>query len=92
LSRSSGTLSGTFRIVFVAKSRNLSVEETAGFLGLPQATVKTRLRRARRPLRQALDEQLAPVLADAFPFDVMRCAKMADRVLERLGLSSPSAG
>jgi len=82
-----------FRIVFVMREiEELSVEETAGFLNLPPATVKTRLHRARRLLRQALDEQLAPALADAFPFDGMRCTGMADRVLERLGLSSPSTG
>ena len=82
-----------FRIVFVMREiEELSVEETAGFLNLPQATVKTRLHRARRLLRQALDEQLASTLADAFPFDGTRCTRMADRVLERLGLSSTSAG
>jgi RNA polymerase sigma-70 factor (ECF subfamily) len=82
-----------FRIVFVMREiEDLSIEETAGFLNLPPATVKTRLHRARRLLRQALDEQLAPALADAFPFDGIRCTGMADRVLERLGLSSPSTG
>jgi GTP cyclohydrolase I len=45
---------------------------------------------ARRLLRQALDEQLAPTLADAFPFDGMRCTRMADRVLKRLELPSSS--
>jgi len=80
-----------FRIVFVMREiEELSTEETAGFLNLPQATVKTRLHRARRLLRQALDEQLASVLEDAFPFDGMRCTGMADKVLERLGLSSSS--
>jgi RNA polymerase sigma-70 factor (ECF subfamily) len=83
----------TFRIVFVMRDvEELSVEETAGLLGVPEATVKTRLHRARRLLRQTLDEQLAPALADAFPFDGMRCVRMADRVLERLGFSLPSAG
>jgi RNA polymerase sigma-70 factor (ECF subfamily) len=83
----------TFRMVFVMREiEELSVEETADFLGKPQATVKTRLHRARRLLRQTLDEQLAPALADAFPFEGMRCARMADRVLDRLGPSSPSAG
>ena len=82
-----------FRVVFMMRDvEELSVEETAGLLGLPEATVKTRLHRARRLLRQALDEQLAPALAEAFPFDGMRCTRMADRVLERLGLSTPPAG
>src|SRR6266849_1976981 len=83
MERAIDDLPETFRIVFVMREiEELSVEETAGFLGLPQATVKTRLHRARRLLRQALDEQLAPALADAFPFDGMRCTKMADSVLE----------
>jgi len=82
-----------FRLVFVMREiEELSVEETASLLGMPQATVKTRLHRARRLLRQALDEQLAPALADTFPFDGMRCTRMAHKVLERLGLSPPLAG
>ena len=82
-----------FRIVFVMREiEDLSIEETAGFLNVPQATVKTRLHRARRLLRQALDQQLASTLADAFPFDGMRCTRMADKVLERLGLLSLSTG
>ncbi len=81
-----------FRIVFVMREiEELSVEETASLLGLPEATVKTRLHRARRLLRQALEDQLAPALEGAFPFDGMRCTRTADRVLERLGLSPPSA-
>ncbi len=80
-----------FRVVFVMRGiEELSVEETARLLDLPEATVKTRLHRARRLLRQALDEQLAPALAEAFPFDGIRCVRMADRVLERLGISSQS--
>jgi RNA polymerase sigma-70 factor, ECF subfamily len=93
MERAIDDLPEVFRIVFVMREiEELSIEETAGFLNLPPATVKTRLHRARRLLRQALDEQLAPALADAFPFDGMRCTRMADRVLERLGLTSPSTG
>jgi RNA polymerase sigma-70 factor (ECF subfamily) len=93
MERAIDDLPEVFRIVFVMREiEDLSIEETAGFLNLPQATVKTRLHRARRLLRQALDERLASALADAFPFDGMRCSRMADRVLKRLGLSSPSTG
>jgi RNA polymerase sigma-70 factor (ECF subfamily) len=93
LERAIDDLPEVFRIVFVMREiEDLSIEETAGFLNVPQATVKTRLHRARRLLRQALDEQLASVLEGAFPFDGMRCTRMADKVLERLGLSSPSTG
>jgi RNA polymerase sigma-70 factor (ECF subfamily) len=71
---------------------DMSIEETANFLGLRHATVKTRLHRARRLLRKALDAQLATTLTEAFPFEGMRCVRMTDLILQRLGLSpSPAA-
>lgn len=82
-----------FRIVFVMREiEDMSVEETADFLGLRQATVKTRLHRARRLLRNALDTHLTTTLTDAFPFDGARCARMTDAILQQLGVSpSPAA-
>jgi RNA polymerase sigma-70 factor (ECF subfamily) len=65
----------------------MSIEETASSLGLQEATVKTRLHRARHLLRQALDVQLAPALKGSFPFDGARCARIADLVIQRLGLT-----
>jgi RNA polymerase sigma-70 factor, ECF subfamily len=80
-----------FRTVFVMRDvEEMSVEETASFLDIEPATVKTRLHRARRLLRQALDQQLASTLTEAFPFDGKRCTQTADRVLERLQLATPS--
>ena len=80
-----------FRTVFVMREiEEMSVEETAAFLDIEPATVKTRLHRARRLLRQALDQQLASTLTEAFPFDGKRCTRTADKVLERLQLSTPS--
>ena len=74
-----------FRIVFVMREiEDMSVEETAGILGLQPATVKTRLHRARRMLRRALDKQLASTLNEAFPFEGKRCKQTADIVLARL--------
>ena len=79
-----------FRLVFMMREiEDMSVEETAAILTLQPATVKTRLHRARRLLRQALDEQLASTLTDAFPFEGRRCKQTADIVLQRLGLSAP---
>lgn len=76
-----------FRTVFVMRDvEEMSIEETADFLGLPPATVKTRLHRARRQLRRALDEKVASTLAEAFPFDGKRCQQMTDKVLARLQL------
>lgn len=78
-----------FRVVFVMRDvEGLSIEETADFLGMPPATVKTRLHRARLQLRRALDEQLASTLTEAFPFDGKRCRQSADKVLARLQLAA----
>src|SRR5262245_1840627 len=80
-----------FRTVFVMRQiEEMSVEETPDSLKIEPATVKTRLHRARRLLRQALDQQLASSLTEAFPFDGKRCTHIADKVLERLRLSMPS--
>jgi RNA polymerase sigma-70 factor (ECF subfamily) len=82
-----------FRVVFVMREiEELSVEETASLLGLRSATVKTRLHRARRLLRNALNEQLATTFTEAFPFEGMRCARMRDAVLMRLEGKFPPTG
>jgi RNA polymerase sigma-70 factor (ECF subfamily) len=82
-----------FRIVFVMRAvEDMSIEETADFLNIRPETVKTRLHRARKLLRQALDEKLAPALSDVFPFAGRRCRSMTDEVLSRLGLLPPAAG
>ena len=75
-----------FRVVFVMRDvEELSIEATADALDLPPATVKTRLHRARRQLREALDAQLASALTGTFPFDGSRCQRTTNRVLERMG-------
>jgi RNA polymerase sigma-70 factor (ECF subfamily) len=77
-----------FRTVLVARVlERMSVEETADLLGLRVETVKTRLHRARRLLRLAVEKQVGPVLLDAFPFAGRRCDRMTETILERLGLS-----
>nr|WP_314091983.1 RNA polymerase sigma factor [uncultured Shinella sp.] len=77
----------TFRLVFVARvMEGLSVEETAALLDLPAATVKTRLHRARKLLRNRLEAQIGPVLTDAFPFAGVRCERLTAAVIARLGL------
>ena len=85
LERAIDELPDAFRTVFVMRAiEEMSIEETASQLGLRPETVKTRLHRARRLLRQALDRKLGSVLKDAFPFDGARCDRMTGRVLERL--------
>ena len=76
-----------FRIVFITRViEGMSVEETADLLGLQPETVKTRLHRARRLVREQLNKQIGPVLMDAFPFAGRRCERMTNAVMQRLGL------
>ncbi|HYD26096.1 RNA polymerase sigma factor [Brevundimonas sp.] len=74
-----------FRIVFIMRDiEECSIEETAANLGLKPETVKTRLHRARRLLREALDARLASTMAEAFPFMGARCNRITGAVLARL--------
>jgi RNA polymerase sigma-70 factor (ECF subfamily) len=78
-------LPDSFRIVFILRDvEGLSIEETTEQLGLKPETVKTRLFRARRLMRSAIEERLSPSFSELFPFDGVRCEKMADRVIDRL--------
>jgi RNA polymerase sigma-70 factor, ECF subfamily len=86
-----------FRVVFMMRAvEEMSIEETALALGLRPETVKTRLHRARRLLRDALALELASALTGTFPFGGRRCARVADAVLDRLSgikaLLSDAAG
>jgi RNA polymerase sigma-70 factor, ECF subfamily len=84
-------LPDAFRMAFVLRFvEQMSVEETATCLGIPEETVKTRVHRAKRRLRQALGKQLAPALTDMFPFAGARCARITESVLHQLGIDGPS--
>jgi RNA polymerase sigma-70 factor (ECF subfamily) len=88
IERATDNLPEIFRIVFVARViEGMSVEETADLLGLTAKTVKTRLLRARRLLRQQLGSQIGAVLTDAFPFAGRQCQRMTNAIIQRLGLS-----
>jgi RNA polymerase sigma-70 factor (ECF subfamily) len=77
-----------FRLVFITRViEGMSVEETAEILGIQPETVKTRLHRARKLVREQLDKQIGPVLMDAFPFAGKRCERVTEAVLQRLGFS-----
>ena len=85
--RATDNLPDIYRTVFVARViEGLSIEETAELLGIKPETVKTRLFRARALVRRQLDEQIGPVLMDAFPFAGRRCERLTVAVLKRLGL------
>ncbi|MFC3071109.1 RNA polymerase sigma factor [Phenylobacterium soli] len=85
LERAVDALPEAFRLVFVMREvEGLTIEETAQALSVKPETVKTRLFRARRQLREALDEQLASALTGAFPFLGARCERITSAVLARL--------
>lgn len=74
-----------FRTVFVLRAiEQLSVEETAGCLGIPAATVKTRFHRARGLMQQALTRHIDAAGLTAFDFAGARCDRMVAAVLARL--------
>jgi RNA polymerase sigma-70 factor (ECF subfamily) len=87
LERAVDQLPATFRMVFVLREiEELSIEETADQLGLRPETVKTRLHRARRLLRQSLDRTLSSAVSEVFPCAGTRCTRITKTVLERLDL------
>ncbi len=86
--RATDNLPDVYRTVFVARViEGLSIEETSELLGIKAETVKTRLHRARNLIRKQLDDQIGPVLLDAFPFAGQRCERLTVAVLGRLGLA-----
>lgn len=73
------------RLPFLMReSENMSITAIARDLSLNQVTVKTRLFRARRRLRIALEKRIKGGFDEIFPFDGARCADMADRVVAKL--------
>ena len=74
-----------FRAVFVLRAlEELSVEDTAASLGIPEATVRSRFFRARALLREALAREIDLSMEDAFGFDGARCDRLVANVLERM--------
>jgi len=74
-----------FRTVFVMRDvEDLTVQETAECLGIPSATVRTRLFRARALLREALARDLDVATVDVFGFAGERCDRIVAGALERV--------
>lgn len=73
-----------FRTVFVLRAvEELSVEEVAQALDIPEATVRSRFFRARSLLREGLASEVDVALADAFAFDGARCDRIVAAVIAR---------
>lgn len=82
-----------FRTVFVLRElEELSVEEVAECLGIPAATVRTRLFRARALLREALARDLDVATGDVFAFAGARCDRIVSAVLARASGEAASGG
>jgi len=87
------SLPDVFRTVFVLRAvQELSVEETAVALDIPEATVRSRFFRARGLLREALARDIDMATADAFAFDGVRCDRIVARVSQRIasGVTEPA--
>ena len=83
LEQAIGTLAPHFRAVFMLREiEECSVDETAELLGIKPETVKTRLHRARRFIRSALERRVASSLKEAFYFQGARCAHITGRVMQ----------
>ena len=74
-----------FRTAFVLREvEELSVDEAAAALGVPEATVRTRAHRARALLRAALAREIDVATLDAFGFAGERCDRVVAGVFARL--------
>ncbi|MBS0194091.1 MAG: RNA polymerase sigma factor [Proteobacteria bacterium] len=75
-----------FRSVFMLRAvEEMSVEDVAAALDIPEATVRSRLFRARSLLREGLAQEVDIAVADAFSFDGARCDRIVAGVLARIG-------
>lgn len=82
LERKVGELPEAFRTVFMMRCvEELSVEETAQLLNIPEATVRTRQFRARSLLRESLAQDIDVAGEELFGFDGERCDRIVASVL-----------
>jgi RNA polymerase sigma-70 factor (ECF subfamily) len=78
-------LPDAFRTVFVMRAvEEMTVDETAVCLGIPEATVRTRYFRAKGLIREALAREIDFNLGEAFSFAGDRCDRIVAGVLRRL--------
>jgi RNA polymerase sigma-70 factor (ECF subfamily) len=85
LERKLDELPEAFRTVFVLRCvEEMSVEETAQCLDIPEATVRSRHFRARGLLRESLAREIDLAERDVFEFGGPRCDRVVAGVLSRL--------
>lgn len=74
-----------YRTTFVLRDiEGLSTQETADTLQIKGETVKTRLFRARKLMREALNKHINNTLDNTFLFLGSRCASLTDKVMQRI--------
>jgi RNA polymerase sigma-70 factor (ECF subfamily) len=84
-------LPDAFRTVFVLRAiEDMSVEESAAVLDIPEATVRTRFFRAKGMLRESLSREIDLAHGDAFSFAGARCDRIIANVMARLADLSAS--
>ena len=85
LERKLDELPRDLRAVFVLRCvEEMSVEETAAALGVPEVTVRTRHFRARGLLRESLAKEIDLAERDLFEFGGLRCDRIVEGVMRRL--------
>jgi RNA polymerase sigma factor (sigma-70 family) len=85
LERKLDALPEAFRMVFVLRAvEEMSVEETAQCLDIPEATVRSRHFRARGLLREALAQEIDLAERDLFEFGGVHCDRVVMRVMARV--------
>ena len=85
-------LPDSFRTVFVLRGlEEMSVEETAAALDIPEATVRSRYFRAKGLVRAALSSEIDAAFNDAFAFAGARCDRIVAAVMARLEPQQVSA-
>jgi len=89
LEREIDALPLAFRTAFMLREvEEMTIDEVAASLEIPEATVRTRVFRARAMLRAALAEELDLATGEVFAFAGKRCDRIVAAVLARL----PAAG
>jgi RNA polymerase sigma-70 factor (ECF subfamily) len=78
-------LPDAYRTVFMLRAvEEMSVEETAAVLGIPEATVRSRFFRARSLLREGLAAKIDLACEEAFAFAGERCDRIVAGVMGRI--------
>jgi len=79
-------------VVMLRDVEDLSTAEAADSLGIPTATVKTRLHRGHALLRERLRSTLGPTRPELFAFGFARCDRLVRLVLRRIWAAAEGRG